>query len=346
MRDGAIEYRDIHGIEDLPADVTDEQQPGRYRLLQRGDGALFGYAVPAHSWKRWFHPAVLKLVTARRSDSGFAIEEAPAQGPPLAIIGARACELAALGVQDAVLNHDRFADPQYAARRKDVFIVAAECGEARGTCFCASMGTGPEVTGGFDLALAELTEGGHRFVVRAGSDAGRAMLKAIGGEAAPAADLAQAAQRLTHARATMGRALNTDGLAELLQAASASPRWDDVATRCLGCASCTMVCPTCFCTTVEDTTDLTGGTAERVRRWDSCFTLGFSYVFGGPVRQSLAARYRQWLTHKFSSWRTQFGTAGCVGCGRCITWCPAGIDITAEAAAIRAGRPVRAEAHR
>ena len=99
-----------------------------------------------------------------------------------------------------------------------------------------------------------------------------------------------------------------------------------------------MVCPTCFCTTVEDHSDLAGETAERVRSWDSCFTLDFSYVHGGSVRTETQSRYRQWMTHKLASWIDQFGTSGCVGCGRCITWCPVGIDITEEAAAIRQTR--------
>lgn len=95
-----------------------------------------------------------------------------------------------------------------------------------------------------------------------------------------------------------------------------------------------MVCPTCFCTGVEDVTALAGDVTERVRKWDSCFTADFSYQHGGVVRESTKSRYRQWLTHKLSSWVDQFGSSGCVGCGRCITWCPTGIDLTAEVAAI------------
>jgi Fe-S-cluster-containing hydrogenase component 2 len=121
-----------------------------------------------------------------------------------------------------------------------------------------------------------------------------------------------------------------------LQAALEHPRWDDVARRCLTCGNCTMVCPTCFCTQVTDTTDLTGDHAERWRRWDSCFTLEYSHVHGGSVRTSTRSRYRQWLTHKLSTWHDQFGTTGCVGCGRCIAWCPVGIDLTEEVRALLA----------
>src|SRR6185295_19043097 len=133
-----------------------------------------------------------------------------------------------------------------------------------------------------------------------------------------------------------GRRMDTADIKELLYRNQEHPRWDDVADRCLGCANCTLACPTCFCGSVEDVSDLSGDTAERWRRWDSCFTLDHSYLHGGSVRASIRSRYRQWLTHKVASWIDQFGTSGCVGCGRCITWCPVGIDITEEVAAIRA----------
>ena len=103
----------------------------------------------------------------------------------------------------------------------------------------------------------------------------------------------------------------------------------------MACGNCTLVCPTCFCATVQDTTDVSG-TVERDREWASCFDVEHSYLHGGSVRETTRARYRQWMTHKLSTWWDQFGTSGCVGCGRCVTWCPVGIDITEEAAAIRA----------
>ena len=131
-------------------------------------------------------------------------------------------------------------------------------------------------------------------------------------------------------------AINQAHIKELLYRNLEHPRWEDVARRCLSCTNCTLVCPTCFCTTVEDATDLSGGHAERRRRWDSCFSMDFSYIHGGYIRPSVKARYRQWMTHKLATWIDQFGTSGCVGCGRCITWCPVGIDITAEVKAIRA----------
>jgi ferredoxin len=335
-RDGAIVYDRLEGIDDLPAGLGDEQAPGRYRLRRRDDGALFGYAVGPHSYKREFLVPTVRLFRVRRSAAGAAIETDPLPQRKIALIGARSCELHAIAVQDRVLLEGPHVDADYAARRRGVFIVAVNCGDPSGTCFCASMGTGPRATAGFDVALTELTSGEHRFVAEVGSPAGAALLARVGFDSAGEADLAAADEVSRGAAGRMGRTLDTSGIQELFQRNLEHPRWDEVATRCLGCANCTMVCPTCFCTTVEDTTDLTGAEAERVRRWDSCFTLDHSYVHGGSVRPSLKARYRQWLTHKLSTWIDQYGTSGCVGCGRCLTWCPVGIDITEETAAIRA----------
>ena len=206
-----------------------------------------------------------------------------------------------------------------------------------GTCFCVSMETGPKADAGFDLALTELVdENRHEFLVEVGSETGVEIFRQVPHRPATDAEVAAAEAVVAHTASQMGRTLQTDGIKDLLLENLNHPRWDDVAKRCLTCGNCTMVCPTCFCTTVEDHSDLTGSFAERVRKWDSCFTMDFSYIHGGSVRKTARSRYRQWMTHKLATWIDQFGTSGCVGCGRCITWCPVGIDITDEAAAIRA----------
>jgi ferredoxin len=198
------------------------------------------------------------------------------------------------------------------------------------------MHTGPRATSGFDLALTEVLDTEqHYFLVEVGSTRGAAILHHVPHREAQPAHLAVAERIIASTAAQMGRSLDTTDIKDLLYRNLEHPRWDEVAARCLACGNCTMVCPTCFCTTVSDVTDLTGQHAERWRTWDSCFTLDFSYVHGGSVRTSTKARYRQWLTHKLATWIDQFGTSGCVGCGRCITWCPVAIDITAEVGAIR-----------
>ena len=338
VRDGAIVYDRIESARDLPAGWTDEQAPGHYRLRPRQDSAIFGYTVGPQSWKKYLHPPDVRLWSAQREGGTFRILNNEARPPAQAFLGVRACELAAITVQDRVLLGDKYSDPIYGARRSGAFLVAVQCTQSAATCFCASMGTGPAVANGADLILTELLDSsGHRFLAKAASERGIEVLAELQTVPATAADLHQADTRVQEAANQQTRRIDNHGIKELLYQNFEHPRWDHVAARCLNCANCTMVCPTCFCTTVEDASDVTGDHAERWRRWDSCFTQSFSYIHGGSVRTSTKARYRQWMTHKLASWIDQFGTSGCVGCGRCITWCPVGIDITEEVRALREG---------
>jgi sulfhydrogenase subunit beta (sulfur reductase) len=337
VRDGAIVYAEPTSADQPPIGWTDIQEAGSYRLQKRSDDAFFGYVVGPHSWKQFLCPAVITLWRARREGGGFTVVSETDDSPPMAFIGVRACELAAITIQDQIFLQGPHVDPIYRKRREQIFIVAVNCTQAGGTCFCASMQTGPKATVGFDLALTELLDADrHEFVAEVGSARGAAILAQVPHRPASGDQITAAEDKIADTTRRMGRVLETDGIKELLYRNINHPRWDQAATRCLTCGNCTMVCPTCFCTTVEDTTDLSGEWAERQRRWDSCFTLDFSFIHGGPIRSSARSRFRQWMTHKLAAWIDQFGRSGCVGCGRCITWCPVGIDITAEAAAIRA----------
>ena len=336
VRDGAIVYEDLESAADLPVGWKDSQDAGTYRLERREDEARFGYAVGPHSWKQFLLPSRIRLWRAHRTDDGFEVEEEPLEDTPLALIGVRACELHGIAIQDRVFLGGSYADRDYAARRKDAFVVAVNCFEPAATCFCVSMGTGPKVEAGYDLALTEILDGAHRLLIEVGSERGAEVLSELPHRAAAPADLAAAVAAVAGAAERMGRTLDVTDIRDLLARNLENERWDDVAKRCLSCTNCTLVCPTCFCLTVEDHTDLTGDQAERTRAWDSCFTLDHSYIHGGSIRPSGRSRYRQWLTHKFGTWHDQFGSSGCVGCGRCIAWCPVGIDVTEELTAIRA----------
>ena len=335
IRDGSIVYAAIERVEDLPIGWTDRQGPGRFRLERRGDEAVFGYVVGQQSFKHELFAPTVQLWRARRRDGSFTVLRDGPQPPSLALIGARACDLHAIAIQDQILRDGPYADGDYAARRHGLFVVAVNCGKAGGTCFCASMETGPRATRGFDLALTELLDGEHRFVTEVAGDRGAAVMARVPHRPASDEERAQADAVCAATAATMGRRLDTRDIRGVLRRTLDAARWDEVATRCLACTNCTLVCPTCFCSTVEDATNLAGDETARVRRWDSCFNLGHSWLHGGSVRTSIKARYRQWLTHKLGTWIDQFGVSGCVGCGRCITWCPVGIDITEEAAALR-----------
>ena len=343
VSEGAIVYQPVTSIDQMPSGWSDQQQRGRYTLRRRNDDALFGYVVGPHSWKKFLYPPMRRLWRAERRTKGFRLLPEETATPRYAFLGVRACELHAISIQDNVFLQGPYVDQDYKSRRDGLFIVAVNCTGAGGNCFCASMDTGPKAASGFDLALTELLQDGrHCFVVGVGTERGAEILAQVPHADASDADQEFASQAVADAAHHMGRKLDTHGIKELLYRNSESPQWDNVASRCLSCANCTMVCPTCFCATVEDTTDLTGSNAERWRLWDSCFTVDFSYIHGGSVRVTPKSRYRQWLTHKLAAWIDQFGTSGCVGCGRCITWCPVGIDITAEVRAIRendAGSP-------
>lgn len=325
---GAVEHRTVRDVADLPVGVADEQGPASYRLAERQDRAWFGYAVGPHSWKRLLYPPTEVVWSGTLKNGGVVHGELP-QAPMYAFVGVRPCDVAAMKIQDTVLG----ADPGYSRRREAALVVAVNCTSPAATCFCTSMGTGPFADDGFDLVLTEITEGEHRFVFEAGSDRGEAILELL-----PAGEVTDpgVVEALRDASvAAISKRLETRGLAAFLAANLDHRNWDDVAKRCFACGNCTLVCPTCFCSGFDDALSLDGTTATRTRRWDSCFGLDYSYIHGGPVRREVSSRYRQWMTHKLSSWHSQFGTSGCVGCGRCVTWCPAAIDITAEVAVMR-----------
>jgi sulfhydrogenase subunit beta (sulfur reductase) len=332
LRDGAIVLEPISRLDDLPIGLRDDQDAGRYRTLSDADGGMFAHTVPVQGWKRYLYPPSELVWRGRRDGNSFAAERCGGAVAKYAFLGVRSCDLAAIRKLDAVFGGKRPADPRYVARREAGVIIAVSCGRAAATCFCASMETGPRPSAGYDLLLTELngSSGPHRFTVAAGSRQGKALLELLPRRPATEEELAAEAAAVERARREQTRSMVPD-VEALVQRNIEHRLWGQVAARCLGCANCTLVCPTCFCASVDDTTDLGGQVAERRRHWDSCFTLDFSHIHGGSIRHSGAARYRQWMTHKLSSWWQQFGSSGCVGCGRCIAWCPVGIDITEEA---------------
>ncbi len=328
----AIVYDEIESAAELPRGWTDRQAPGSYRLERRDDDAYFGYVVGPHSWKKYLFPPLATVATADRTDDGWTLGTPDEAVPRYAFLGVRACELAAIRVQDKVFTGGPYVDPIYRQRRDAAFIVAVNCTLAAPTCFCTSMKTGPKCDAGFDLALTEIDDG---FVVEVGSDRGADVLQRLTVNPAGSGHSSTAQAARQQAVDQIQKTLDTDGIRDLLLGNLEHPRWNEVATRCLSCTNCTMVCPTCFCSTVTEVTDLTGDHVDRQRQWDSCFNIDFSYMNGAIVRDEIRSRFRQWMTHKLASWHDQFGSSGCVGCGRCITWCPVGIDLTEEVAAIR-----------
>lgn len=321
--DDAIVLAELSSADDLPSGWGVDVGPGHYRLRRRDDDALFGHSAGPQSWKQFLHPPRQRLWSSDDST--------PEQPMPYAFVGVRACDLAAIAKLNDVLGENTHPDQGFVGRHRRSFVVAVNCTEPGALCFCVSMGTGPQVGPGYDLALTELSDGGTLlYIVDIGTDEGAEVLAALDHRAAQQSEIDSARHQVAKAEHHMGRHMPGGDLRELLIRSRESPRWDEVASRCLTCGNCTMVCPTCFCTSVEDVTDLTGEHAERWMHWSSCFEPDFTFIHEGNVRQSTPSRYRHWITHKLGTWHDQFGSTGCMGCGRCIAWCPTGIDITEE----------------
>ncbi len=329
--DSALHWRPIAGCADLPRGWTQELAPGRARLVPDSSSAMFHHWTCAEGLKAILHLPIVRVLAARRDNGAFRILDNPPPAEKCAFLGVRPCDLAALAILDRVLLGDRYADDIYQARRQGAFLAAIHCQQSAPTCFCASMGSGPRARSGFDIALAEFVEGeAPEYFAEAGSPAGLDMLEACGATPAPPEWARSVEEGCARAAAAQTRRVDVHAAPQLIDALFESPHWEQVARRCLACGNCTSVCPTCFCVNYEDRTSVDGLEAERWRLWDSCFTQSFTYIHGGSVRSSVKARYRQWLSHKLARWQAQFGTPGCVGCGRCIAWCPVGIDITEE----------------
>jgi sulfhydrogenase subunit beta (sulfur reductase) len=340
IRDGTVTTRRHREGDDLPVGYVSDQSPASYDLTRTEDRTRFAWAVGPQPWKPLLHPSDIATMTMlqTRSDVPVSVSVATRPTKRLALFGMRPCDLAAVDKLDRVLlDRAPTSEPTYQSRREGAFLVVVNCGVPASTCFCASVNTGPHVEGrsaGHDLEVTELVGGTATdepsYVIESISDRGAEILAAVveHAEATPVTGAVQAdvESNRRSAEESMRRHLPDDRVAPALVAAHDSNRWDEVAEQCLACGNCTAVCPTCFCTTIDDIGDLSGTRVERHRRWESCFSLEFSRVGSSPVRSSLAARYRQWMTHKLGTWHDQFGESGCVGCGRCTTWCPAGID--------------------
>jgi sulfhydrogenase subunit beta (sulfur reductase) len=243
-RGGAIVLDEITSASQLPVGLTDEQSPAQYQVKTRADHAYFGSSAGPHSWKRYLFPPVHRLYTAKRSGKGFEASESAdvrKEGSRYALLGVRACDLSAIHIQDQVFGGGTYHDPAYLRARSQSFVVAVNCTRAGGTCFCSSVRTGPRARAGFDLALTEVIENEHYFIVEVGTARGEEAIENISRRPANDHEV-EKADRLIRAGAQLtGRSLEPDNTREILYQNVEHPRWDVVAARCLSCANCTMV---------------------------------------------------------------------------------------------------------
>ncbi len=331
-RDGTIIYAELTQSEQLPWGVIDHQNPGEYRLEKTKKHKAFLFANGPQAIKPNLFKAKEQLWSVVRDESGtLQFKSCTPEIKPLALFGIRACDLAALKIQDKIFLQDKYVDQYYQKQREQLFIIAANCTRSGNNCFCASTGDGPQASPGYDINMTEID---HGFVLHAGSEAGTKIIAKLQLDDAKTKQTEVAKSLVTQAGAAQTKKLPSGNLRDILFNNLDHPRWDEVADRCLSCANCTLVCPTCFCHDEKDEMNLAGNSSIHSREWDSCFTQDHSYVAGQVLREDTKSRYKQWLTHKLGSWWDQFDSSGCIGCGRCITWCPVGIDITEEVQAI------------
>lgn len=328
IRDGAIVYDDLKSVNQLPQGWQDQQVPGQYRLKRSGSSRQFNWANGPSALKPLLYPAREVMWQAKRGDDGCLQFLVPEQAKDkVAIIGVKACDLAALKLQDQHFLEGEYVDPGYQAKRQGLFLIAVNCNVSAETCFCVSTGDGPEVSQGYDILLTELDDG---FIIQSGSDKGVAIVDKLPLHEVTAVMAETAKQQIREAEQQQTRSLNIIAKDDL-QSRRDHPQWEDVAERCLACGNCTMVCPTCFCHRQHEEPQLNGKDSEHVREWDSCFGESHGELAGFQVRATVKQRYQQWMVHKLDTWQTQYGRSGCTGCGRCMTWCPAEIDFVAEA---------------
>ena len=329
--DLGVSYEEISSLDEMPIGYVDDTKPGYYRLVKVEEPWVFGTLHGQCNWKRHLYPVEMVTFKAKKENGAFQLERVEHPVQRKAFFGVRPCDLSAIKVLDKVLLGGPFVDHVYKANRENTLIIVANCTRTSDTCFCASLDTGPRAKDGYDLALTEIIDSkGHRFLVTSDSTKGEEIISKLGLEEASEEDVQLVRSIYDEVRSKQTRKVYVENVKEILYENMDSPRWEDLDKRCLGCGNCTMVCPTCFCTTVYDYTSFTGDEAWRVRLIDSCFTLDYSYIHGGSIRKERKFTYRHWLTHKYATWQDQFGVLGCVGCGRCITWCPVGIAINEE----------------
>jgi sulfhydrogenase subunit beta (sulfur reductase) len=332
LRDAAIQYLPITDAGDLPKGAELQQAPAVYQIDQGQSERLFSWANGPSALRPILFPAHETLWQAQRDQSGvLKFSPGAVDMEPTAVIGVKGCDLAAMQLQDQHFLTPGSEDPQYKKRRDSILLIGVDCSHPSATCFCASTGDGPEVSTGFDLAMSELDDG---FILRAGTELGAELLRSLGLSPASDDQIQRSDEQNRSAVATQTRQLPDADLHRLLFERPYHPYWKQIAERCTACGSCTSVCPTCFCFSEHAETSLDASSSQQIREWSSCFIPGHSTFCNHPVRTDIATRYRQWATHKLAGWYEQFGRSGCVGCGRCISWCPVGIDITQAAASV------------
>ena len=284
--------------------------------------------------KKYLHPQKENLITYNRTNGLEA--KLPEIDRKTVVLGVHPCDARAVMVYDVVFGGD-MPDPYYWNRRKNTIIVAISCTLPDENCFCMSLDDcGPTLEDkGFDLLMTDI---GDSYLIEVGSMEGSLLLQHQGiFEKATEKARADKNKTVEISKMKIQRKIpDVKNLPKFMEQHYDHPVWAKEAEKCVSCGSCTFVCPTCFCYHVEDITKFNLEDGNRVRMWDSCQLIDFAEVaMGENFRENREARLKWRIYHKLAYWQEQFNNLGCTGCGRCISYCIANIDMTQALAEIR-----------
>lgn len=270
--------------------------------------------LPSSSIKNILHPPNQLMYIISRD---FNIKHSIVDGE-IVFFPIKSCDLHALSILDKLLDKD----PHYVKRRSRVkYIVVEECVVNLENCFCGSTETGPIVYENYDLAYVVID---NKVVFKTGSIRGYELVKYLNLVEAPG-DLVDKYRELVWETASLTRRFNSNNLSRILEREIENNKfWIEASSKCIGCGNCNTVCPTCFCNEFRDV--IVDNEVYRYRHWICCLTHMYGLTAGLHYRPELYMRFRHFILHKFLFKQMRIGRAGCTGCGRCITWCPMGID--------------------
>ncbi|MEM4513481.1 MAG: 4Fe-4S dicluster domain-containing protein [Ignisphaera sp.] len=312
---GSVIWGSISDVNDLPLNVSDIQGPGFFRITK---GTRFRHSVA--SPKVFLNPSEQLLLMVFRN---YDVESVVGEIPRVVLFGIKPCDVKSIEVLDSILgNH-----PLYAKARKAIAgIVVEECLEPGETCFCGATDSGPNAGKGFDISYAKVNE--NSVIFRYGSNLGKRIIDELGLKEAERDIVEEYVRLVENAKTkTVSKIPKVvDVQKALYNCIEDISIWAMLSKNCVGCGNCNYVCPTCFCLEFEDEI-VDERYAKRVAKWIGCLTYTYGQVAGGHFRPQLYMRYRHFVLHKFLFYPKQIGLLGCVGCGRCITWCPLGVDL-------------------
>lgn len=320
----AVNLAPVSSASALATGVGAEEKRASYRLTREPGNSDLSGARPMNSPKSFNFLSREPLLTAERINGETRFETPAIETRKKAFFGLHSCDIAGLFVMDRTFSK-RYGDPAYDSRRENTLVIGVGCSKPGANCFCSTFDTGPDLKSGFDIGLTWL---GDKYLVEVATEAGERIVSALPKEPAGPDAMRERDKKTADARRSMTKAFDLKKALTVLNDNYDHPYWNEPSERCLSCGNCINVCPTCYCYRVVDETSLDGKTATRTRVWDACQHLEFSAVHGGNFRPERVDRIRQWVNHKINWTIEQYGVSGCVGCGRCITWCPTAIDIT------------------